>query len=102
MKKTFIAHPWLSLLAVLWLSLVIFVGGTELPVLLTQYGGFLLLGIVGAVFANATGAGGGVVFVPFFQQLAFSPEAVIATRFAIQCCGMTAGAISWLQFYRHI
>jgi len=101
-KKTFIAHPWLSLLAVLWLSLIIIVGGTELPALLTQYGGFLLLGIVGAVFANATGAGGGVVFVPFFQQLAFSPEAVIATSFAIQCCGMTAGAISWLQFYRHI
>ena len=42
------------------------------------------------------------MFVPFFQQLAFSPEAVIATSFAIQCCGMTAGAISWLQFYRHI
>ena len=102
MKKTFLAHPWLSLLAILWLSLIIIAGGTELPALLTQYGGFLLLGIVGAVFANATGAGGGVVFVPFFQQLAFSPEAVIATSFTIQCCGMTAGAISWLQFYRHI
>lgn len=102
MKKTFISHPWLSLLAVLWLSLVLIAGGNALTALLTQYGGFLLLGVIGAVFANATGAGGGVVFVPFFQQLAFTPQAVIATSFAIQCCGMTAGALSWLQFYRHV
>ena len=33
--------------------------------LLQQYGGFTFLGLLGAIFANATGAGGGVVFVPF-------------------------------------
>ncbi|MCU7555984.1 sulfite exporter TauE/SafE family protein [Alteromonas sp. ASW11-19] len=69
--------------------------------LIASYAGFLLLGVVGAVFANATGAGGGVVFVPFFNQLNFSPESVVATSFAIQCCGMTAGAVTWHRYYRH-
>lgn len=76
-------------------------GYQDLPALLSGYGPFMLLGVVGAIFANATGAGGGVVFVPFFQQLSFSPQTIIATSFAIQCCGMTAGALSWLQFYRN-
>lgn len=68
--------------------------------LLLEYGAFTILGIVGATFANATGAGGGVVFVPFFKQMAFSAQTTVATSFAIQCCGMTAGALSWWAFYR--
>jgi uncharacterized membrane protein YfcA len=65
-----------------------------------EYGGFAFLGLLGAIFANATGAGGGVVFIPFFNQLGFSNETSIATSFAIQCCGMTAGAFTWWAFYR--
>ena len=57
--------------------------------------GFLILGIAGAIFANATGAGGGVVFVPFFNLIDMQNTAIVATSFAIQCCGMTAGAITW-------
>ncbi|MBU3023339.1 sulfite exporter TauE/SafE family protein [Aestuariibacter sp. A3R04] len=68
--------------------------------LVAEYSVFSLLGVVGAIFANATGAGGGVVFVPVFQQIGFSPINIVATSFAIQCCGMTAGACSWWQFYR--
>ena len=68
--------------------------------LLFDYGGFVFLGLLGAIFANATGAGGGVVFIPFFNQLEFSSVTSIATSFAIQCCGMTAGAITWWTFYR--
>ncbi|MDU0354599.1 sulfite exporter TauE/SafE family protein [Paraglaciecola aquimarina] len=68
--------------------------------LLQEYAGFTLLGILGAVLANATGAGGGVVFVPFFNQLDFNVAASVATSFAIQCCGMTAGAITWWAYYR--
>lgn len=68
--------------------------------LLTEYGGFSLLGVIGAIFANSTGAGGGVIFVPFFNQLAFSSESSVATSFAIQCCGMTAGALTWWAFYK--
>ena len=68
--------------------------------LIKEFGLFSILGVVGAIFANATGAGGGVVFVPFFNYLSFSPQSVIATSFAIQCCGMTAGAITWARYYK--
>ncbi|MGQ8366843.1 sulfite exporter TauE/SafE family protein [Glaciecola sp. 1036] len=68
--------------------------------LVINYAGFLLLGITGAIFANSTGAGGGVVFVPFFNQLSLSNATIIATSFAIQCCGMTAGAITWWNYYK--
>lgn len=55
----------------------------------------------GAIFANATGAGGGVVFIPLFHALGFGDGESVATSFGIQCCGMTMGAIAWTQHYRH-
>ena len=70
--------------------------------LIQEYGGFTFLGLLGAIFANATGAGGGVVFVPFFNQIHFSVITSVATSFAIQCCGMTAGAVSWWAFYKQL
>ena len=66
----------------------------------SEFGWFSLLGLVGAIFANSTGAGGGVVFIPAFNELAFSEQKAIATSFAIQCFGMTAGAITWWFHYR--
>jgi uncharacterized membrane protein YfcA len=81
-----------------WLNLVFW---QTLPInLISEYGGFTFLGLLGAIFANATGAGGGVVFVPFFNQMDFSVATSVATSFAIQCCGMTAGAITWWSFYQ--
>ncbi|WP_166423296.1 sulfite exporter TauE/SafE family protein [Paraglaciecola sp. 20A4] len=68
--------------------------------LFVDYAAFAMLGVIGAVFANATGAGGGVVFVPFFHQMGFSPSATVATSFAIQCFGMTAGAFTWWRFHK--
>ena len=68
--------------------------------LVKEFGLFSLLGVIGAIFANATGAGGGVVFVPFFNYLSFSSQSVVATSFAIQCCGMTAGALTWAAYYK--
>ncbi|GLS84114.1 sulfite exporter TauE/SafE family protein [Paraferrimonas haliotis] len=68
--------------------------------LLQNYGNFTLLGIVGAIFANSTGAGGGVVFIPAFNHLNFSVEQALATSFAIQCMGMTSGALAWRRFYQ--
>ena len=68
--------------------------------LVKEFGLFSVLGVIGAVFANATGAGGGVVFVPFFNYLSFSSQSVVATSFAIQCCGMTAGALTWAAYYK--
>jgi len=60
---------------------------------------FLLLGICGAIFANATGAGGGVIFIPAFSALGFSPAEAISTSFLIQCFGMTAGSMTWCHYY---
>ncbi|MFW8591032.1 TSUP family transporter [Glaciecola sp. 2405UD65-10] len=98
-KTTIKAYPIKTALLVTWLSLLIFSGSFTL---LLEYGGFTFLGLIGAIFANATGAGGGVVFVPFFNQLALSSQTIVATSFAIQCCGMTAGAITWYRHYQSI
>lgn len=68
--------------------------------LLLEYGGYAFLGVLAAIFANATGAGGGVVFVPFFSQLQFDSAIIVATSFGIQCFGMTSGAFTWFSFYR--
>lgn len=67
-------------------------------VMTVEYASFSLLGVLGAIFANATGAGGGVVFIPAFQALDISAEQSVATSFAIQCFGMTTGAFLWSRF----
>jgi len=67
---------------------------------LVDYSLFTFLGTLGAIFANATGAGGGVVFIPMFTKLNFSEQQSIATSFAIQCFGMTAGAVTWWHHYQ--
>jgi len=89
-------HPLITSALLFWVILVLW---QDSPLaLISEFGLFGVLGIIGAVFANATGAGGGVVFVPFFNQLAFPAQSVVATSFAIQCCGMTAGAITWWKY----
>jgi len=65
-----------------------------------EYGLFSFIGVLGAIFANSTGAGGGVVFIPLFNQLNFTEQQSIATSFAIQCFGMTAGAFTWWFHYK--
>lgn len=64
--------------------------------LLTGYWHFFLLGICGAIAANSTGAGGGIVFIPAFTSLGVGETAALGTSIAIQCFGMTAGSISWM------
>lgn len=78
---------------------------------------FTPIGIFGAIIANATGAGGGVVFVPAFNAVAenslgLDPSLVeaigfagdsddaiktVGTSFLIQCFGMSVGALVWLR-----
>ncbi|MGJ8692475.1 MAG: sulfite exporter TauE/SafE family protein [Thalassotalea sp.] len=65
-----------------------------------EYMVFCFLGMAGATFANATGAGGGVIFIPFFNQLEFTEQQAIGTSIAIQCFGMTSGALTWWFHYR--
>lgn len=84
----------------IWLTILFW--QTQPLTLIQEYAGFTFLGLLGAIFANATGAGGGVVFVPFFNQLEFSVATSVATSFAIQCCGMTAGALTWLAFHKKL
>lgn len=67
---------------------------------LTDYVTFIVVGITGAIFANSTGAGGGVIFIPLFNFLNFSELQSVATSFAIQCFGMTAGAYTWWHHYQ--
>ena len=71
---------------------------------------FFPVGVLGAIIANATGTGGGVVFVPVFAALqdggiTLPPELLqiatlkaaesVAVSFAIQCFGMSMGALVW-------
>ncbi|WP_394129767.1 sulfite exporter TauE/SafE family protein [Shewanella maritima] len=71
----------------------------QLNELLISHSGFVFLGVLGAIFANSTGAGGGVIFIPVFSALGMSPEQMVSTSFAIQCFGMTVGAITWIWHY---
>lgn len=91
---------WLiiSLFISAWLLLIS--SATEPSTELIDYSLFSLLGVIGAIFANSTGAGGGVIFIPMFNQLNFSEAQAVATSFAIQCFGMTAGATTWYLHYK--
>ncbi|REL31893.1 sulfite exporter TauE/SafE family protein [Thalassotalea euphylliae] len=83
--------------SLLW---VVLVGLSGFPVSqLSEYISYSLLGVLGAIFASSTGAGGGVIFIPMFNHLSFSEIQSIATSFAIQCFGMTAGALTWYHHY---
>ncbi len=97
-QLTLANRKFIGFFIVAWLLLVLFS-----PLLIAEvpeYIVFSLLGVLGAIFANATGAGGGVIFIPAFNELAFSEQQAIATSFAIQCFGMTAGSLTWWFHYR--
>ncbi|WP_157442991.1 sulfite exporter TauE/SafE family protein [Colwellia piezophila] len=81
-----------------WLSLLLSANHTLDELL--NYSVFTLLGTLGAIFANSTGAGGGVVFIPMFTQLGFTEQQSVATSFAIQCFGMSAGGVTWWHHYQ--
>jgi uncharacterized membrane protein YfcA len=89
-------RPILSAIFVLWAIIIISIDNNIQIII--DYFAYFFVGITGAIFANSTGAGGGVVFVPFFNQLQIDNQTIVATSFAIQCCGMTAGAFTW---YKH-
>jgi uncharacterized membrane protein YfcA len=83
-------------LSVLFVWTILFLlSGNKLE-LVSNYGYFFLVGIVGAVVANSTGAGGGIIFIPFFTALGLGENETLGTSILIQCFGMTAGSISWL------
>ena len=65
------------------------------------------VGVVGAIIANASGTGGGVVFVPVFNALrewdalALTPLGVVAVSMGIQSFGMTLGGLRWTDRLFH-
>jgi uncharacterized membrane protein YfcA len=90
---------WPALLALSWLIWANFTGHFSVPFISSA--SYSLLGICGAIFANLSGAGGGVVFIPVFSYLGISDSQALSTSFVIQCFGMTAGAITWgLHYYK--
>ena len=100
-KKAFmrLSNPkFIMLFLLLWTGLLSSSSHTLIE--LSDYIFFTFLGSLGAIFANSTGAGGGVVFIPMFTQLNFTEQQSIATSFAIQCFGMTAGAFTWWFHYK--
>ncbi len=97
-ERLFSKHLLIFIFIVTW-GLMLFFAPLSL-IEMADYVLFSLVGILGAIFANTTGAGGGVVFIPMFNQLNFTENQSIATSFAIQCFGMTAGAVTWWHHYK--
>ncbi len=64
------------------------------------------VGLGAATIANATGVGGGVVFLPAFEFLStigihIAAVQIVGMSFAIQCFGMSVGSLTWLnRIYR--
>jgi uncharacterized protein len=77
------------------------------PELLTKLWFLPGVGIIGAIIANTSGTGGGVVFVPVFNALrelgvmSLSPLAVVGVSMGIQSFGMTMGSLRWTDRLLH-
>lgn len=83
---------------------------TGLPGAAEGIAGFFLflVGLGGAIIANSTGVGGGVVFLPAFEYLgeaglvAIAAGQIVGMSFIIQSFGMSTGSLSWLwRIYDH-
>ncbi|TRD11819.1 sulfite exporter TauE/SafE family protein [Erythrobacter insulae] len=65
------------------------------------------VGVIGAIIANASGTGGGVVFIPVFNALRdlsdwqLDPLRVTAISMGIQAFGMSVGALRWTDRLLH-
>jgi len=74
----------------------VFVNFADPMELILGYGHFFFVGLLGAVVANSTGSGGGIIFIPFFSAMGLTGLQSLGTSIFIQCFGMTAGSFSWL------
>ncbi|MDE2560834.1 MAG: sulfite exporter TauE/SafE family protein [Sphingomonadales bacterium] len=77
------------------------------PALLERLGFLPGVGVLGAIVANASGTGGGVVFVPVFHaldalgRLHLTAMQVTAASMGIQSMGMTMGSLRWTERLLH-
>jgi uncharacterized membrane protein YfcA len=87
--------------AVLWLSI------SYDPSLIAGLWFLPGVGVIGAIIANTSGTGGGVVFVPVFNALRelgkmdIQPLQVVGVSMCIQSFGMTMGALRWTDRLYH-
>ena len=87
--------------AILWMSV------SWHPDLLSSLWFLPGVGLVGAVIANTSGTGGGVVFVPVFNalrdlgELNLQPLQIVGVSMCIQGFGMTMGALRWTDRLLH-
>lgn len=96
------ALKFIALVAVmLWLPLVWWLTGGRMPWQLLEglrEAGLALMFVIGAIIANATAVGGGMVFNPTLQ-LAFEVTGLSALALAVlvQSAGMPAGTYGWYK-----
>ena len=94
-------------LALLLAYAVLFWLVTVNPDLLAQLWFLPGVGVIGAIIANTSGTGGGVVFVPVFNALrewgvmALQPLQIVGVSMCIQSFGMTMGALRWTDRLYH-
>ncbi len=79
-------------------EIVVSQGQTGSSLSLTHSFLYFLMGVAAATIANSTGAGGGIVFLPIFISLGFSPAESLSTSLAIQCFGMSSGSLAWVSY----
>ena len=87
--------------------LVLFASVAFDPRLMAQLWFLPGIGVIGAIIANTSGTGGGVVFVPVFNALRewnvmdLQPLQVVGVSMCIQSFGMTMGALRWTDRLHH-
>lgn len=91
-RTSFYVLAMLALMAIFFTQ----IQPSQTSTLVDGYWHFFFIGIFAATVANATGCGGGIVFLPAFVVLGMSVEQALATSFTIQCFGMTSGSLNWL------
>ncbi|MFW2541012.1 sulfite exporter TauE/SafE family protein [Primorskyibacter sp. 2E107] len=86
---------WLLRLALVVAVPALLLGVSDPASMLAQWG-LPFVGVAGALVANSTGIGGGVVFVPAFDHLGLENEQIVGTSLLIQSFGMSMGALTFL------
>lgn len=98
---------WMGGLVLLALYAALWAFVSADPALLAKLWFLPGVGVIGAIIANTSGTGGGVVFVPVFNALrelgvmSLSPLAVVGVSMGIQSFGMTMGSLRWTDRLLH-
>lgn len=92
-KSIFINMAVLSVIFVLISVIAVKGYNTQLEI------SYMFVGVIGALIANSTGAGGGILFIPVFSSQDIGGLTAVGTSILIQSFGMTVGTIRWALHY---